>query len=95
MTLTVPFTMTGTVFIYELNDLTHPLILSTQISGSGIATLQLSFLNGGHVLSNIRYDFQPISEPAALILLGTRLAGLAARRRRRRRDHSIKLNQSR
>lgn len=94
LTLTVPFTMTGTAFIYELNDFAHPLILSTQISGSGIATLQLLFINGGYAISDIRYDFQPIPEPATLILLGTGLAGLAARRRRRR-DRSGKLNRNR
>lgn len=74
LTVTIPFTMIGELSIQTLPA--GPQIFSTTISGSGIATLTLRELDGGHVLTIIRYDFQT-PEPTTLLLFGTGLAGLA------------------
>lgn len=89
-TITTPFTMTGSVFVHSLDDLSHPVVFSTTISGSGIATMTLQFFPAfgvrpaGYVFSAVKYEFAPVPEPATLSLLGAGLAALAARYRRRR-----------
>jgi hypothetical protein len=87
ITLTMPFDMVGTLMIHSLDD-PGPVIFSTTINGSGIATLSLQRPPGnpaGFAITAARYDFSPtaVPEPAALVLLVTGLAGIVARSRAR------------
>lgn len=87
ITLTMPFEMLGTINVHALND-PGPVIFSTTINGSGIATLFLQRPAGnpvGFAITGARYDFSPaaVPEPATMILLTTGLAGLVVRKCRR------------
>ena len=88
VTLTMPFDMTGTINVHDVND-PGPVIFSTTINGSGIATLVLRRPAGnpeGFAVTEARYDFtqSPIPEPATMILLTTGIAGIVGKKYRAR-----------
>ena len=90
ITLMMPFEMVGTINVHDVND-PGPVIFSTTINGSGIATLFLQRPAGnpvGFAITNARYDFMPaaVPEPATMILLTTGVAGIVARKYRRGRS---------
>ena len=87
VTLTGHFTMTGSITFtpHLLGEPTDVPFAVSDVYGSGLVTVRLQQSFGGYWITNIRYDFQPTPEPATLILLGSGIAGLAARQRRRSR----------
>jgi hypothetical protein len=87
VTLTMPFDMTGTINVHDVND-PGPVIFSTMINGGGLATLTLTRPPGnpvGFAITAARYDFSPaaVPEPATLILLTTGIVGIGAGRWRK------------
>jgi hypothetical protein len=87
-TVTIPFTMTGTVvasgFVNGQSD--GQTLFTTDVTGGGLATLRIIQSGSSLFITSASYTFQPqpTPEPATLLLLGTGAAGLAARLRRRK-----------
>lgn len=96
-TVSRPFGFSGTLFGYSASDPTQ-LLFERTLTGRG--TLHAAFdLSARHLddpvlfdFRSIRYDFEPtapIPEPATLLLVGSGIAGMAYRCRKRRRPAAV------
>src|SRR5437588_12390500 len=82
--ITSPFVMNGSIFVHTLfGSIEHPVVFSTTISGSGIATTTLNLLPtlgpAGYIHSSVRYGFQSLTAPTKLVFVAAGAPRFGAR----------------
>jgi hypothetical protein len=78
--VSVPFQVVGSVGLYDYLPTFY------ELTGHGVATLQLVERGGYWEFGQVRYDFAPTPEPATLLLVTSGLLALGGARRKRRRS---------
>jgi len=92
ITLTTPFTFSGLMngcTVQHLSCTSSDIVFTTQLSGSGIAFVELAFFQTSSLtfyqFKSVTYVFSdPVPEPMSLLLLGSGLAALTGARLKRR-----------